>query len=128
MASGSAHPPGPLRRVVPGRAGFPPLTHHGTPQPTLFPMRPLPAAGMDTLHLPVLQPAACCGPGEGLLHTLEISGRAETPFKQQALPDSVHQHRGGRDLARGRGDILAMDGLFQFLCSSPMVLQKQMAT
>lgn len=122
MASGSAHPPGPLCRVGPGRAGFPPLTHHGTPQPTLFAAWPLPAAGMDALPLPLLQPAACCGPGEGLLHTLEISGRAETPFKQQALPDSAHQHQGGSDLAGGQGEILAMDGLFQFLCSSPLVL------
>lgn len=48
-------------------------------------------------------------------------------FKQQALPDGAHQHQGGSNLARGQGETLAMDELFQFLCSSPQVLRKQMA-
>lgn len=37
--------------------GFPPLPHHGTPRPALFPARPGAAAGMAALRLPVLQPA-----------------------------------------------------------------------
>ena len=78
MASGSAHPPGSLHRVIPGRAMFPPLPHDGTPRPALFPARPLPAAGTTALCLCVPQPAAGHGPSEGLLNTLEISGRAET--------------------------------------------------
>lgn len=56
-------------------------------------------------RLPVPQPAAGCGPGEGLLNALEISGRAETSFQQQALPYSAHQHRGQSDLVRGQGEI-----------------------
>lgn len=70
------------------------------PCPALFPTRPLPAGGTAASCLPMPQPAAGCGPSKGLL---EISGRAETSFKQQALPYSVHQHRGDRDLVRGQG-------------------------
>lgn len=44
-------------------------------------------SGVVALFLAMPQPAAGCGPGEGLPNALEISGRAETLFKQRALPE-----------------------------------------
>lgn len=63
--------------------------------------------------------AASHGPCEGLLSTLEICGRAETPFKQQALPDGVHRHWGGSKLARGQGKSSPRVGFSSFSVAPP---------